>query len=96
MISSDSTFRRFYNLENTMGWSTQQLIDHEGDVDFEATKEVVETHTMKGACTECKKPFDLKFVLKDGIPQTPDGYDYRCSCGQFRIHPTMNEWSYRG
>ena len=79
-----------------MGWSTQQLIDHEGDVDFEFKKKVVETYTMKGACTECKKPFDLNFVFEDDIAQTSDGYDYKCSCGQFRIYPTMNEWSYRG
>lgn len=80
-----------------MGWTTQPLIDHTRDErTFEATYEKIETHTMKGACTECGKPFELKFVFVNDQPVDGGASDYDCECREFRIHPGLNEWSYRG
>ncbi|OGZ06597.1 MAG: hypothetical protein A3C93_00435 [Candidatus Lloydbacteria bacterium RIFCSPHIGHO2_02_FULL_54_17] len=79
-----------------MGWSTQSLIDHaRGEASFEATYEKVETHTMKGACTECQKPFDLTFKFVNDQPVDCQD-NYECSCRKFWIWPEFNEWSYRG
>lgn len=80
-----------------MGWSTQ-AIDRRRDDEppmFEMTEEKLETFTLKGACTECKKPFDLKFIFKNDQPVDCEDV-YYCSCSNFRIAPRRNEWSYRG